>query len=335
MIKADYNGIIESYLAIESDIMEVDSTTYLPAMEAEGDITQGSTVPSTGAKVAVTGTTATGKKADEINASAAARNTVRDNEQSSADKTLKFQKALEAVKSFIKKILGIIDNVKQWLQNRLRTLMANDRSFSNTYQKQKRLVKPQDNVVVINYAYDNNKLERPYQALMKDVESTLETLSLLNPSNSSQRVTDIIKAPQGQMLKVLFEPYCKDSDTEITSAPAFVKYLVASYRSDKRERNYEAKDIPAIERNAMNTEEIRNRCSLYINNCTRIYSKIRNLEREMIPSADEKTVSLIRENARKAAILYNTYNSLIHSYFELRLEQAMNYRIILKKFYSF
>lgn len=343
MIKADYNSIIYDYLAIEADIAEIDARySYGPAMEADNPSTTTTTTtaatvaPTQGAKAQVTGTNDNGQKAAEINGKAAAQSAVKDkpNENNSIEKTNRFQKALAAVKEFLKKISDILDGVKRWLQNRLRSLMANDRGFNNQYQQRKRLVKPLDSVTVVNYAYTNDNLERPIRGLMQDVEGCLRTLSMSTEGSPSGRISDIINAPQGEMLKVLFKPYSQGSEIEITSAPLMTKHLVSQYRTDKRERTYRNTDIPAIERNAMSTAEIRNRCNSYVNSCSQLYSSVRNLERELRPDAEEKVITTVKENARKAAVLYNTYNSLIHAYFELRLESAMGYRIILKRFYQ-
>lgn len=347
MIKADYNSIIYDYLAIESEIAEIDAKYSLePAFEADTPASANAstapatvTAPSQGAKAQVTGTTDNGQKAAEINAKAAAKSATKDKvtdntNNNSAEKLSKYQKAVTAVKEFLQKIGAILDNVKRWLQNRLRNLVANDRGFNNQYQQRKKLVKPLDSVTVVNYAYTNDKLERPMRGLMQDVEGCLRTLAMTSAAGPTGRVSEIINAPQGEMLKELFKPYSQGAEVEVTTAPLMTKHLVAQYRTDKRERTYQQSDIPAIEKNAMSTREIENRCNSYVNTCTQLYGTIRNLEKELRPDADEKEITTVRENARKAAVLYNTYNSMIHSYFELRLESAMNYRIILKKFYQ-
>ena len=340
MLRADYNHIIDEYLAIEQDIMEIDSE-YEPAMEADAGTTNTTTSatpgasPTSAATNTATGTDANGNKVTEINARAATQNTTKDNEQSSAEKTTRFQNAVTAVKKFLKRIADIIAAVKRWLSNRLNAMVANDRSFQREYLRQKQLVKPHDTVTVINYGYENAKLEKPMENIMRDMQKCLNTLSFTNgPVNTDQRVSDIINAEQGKMIETLFKPYTTNAKDPVTTAPAFVKYIVGEYRSEKQERTYRAVDIPVIEKNAMSTNEIKNRCSAYINECTRLYERVRNLERELKPSDEEANIRKVKENARKAAVLYNTYNSLVHMYFECRVECSVSYRIILKKFYG-
>ena len=136
------------------------------------------------------------------------------------------------------------------------------------------------------------------------------------------------------MLKALFEPYTRGADNPVTSGPEFIRYMVNLYRGPKEERTYQSSQLNAIEQNAMTTGQIQGRCNQYVKECQEIYNRIRNLPKQLNPDTDEKTVTLVKENARKAAVLYNAYNSIIHMYFEVKLEQSMNYRIILKKFYQ-
>jgi len=187
----------------------------------------------------------------------------------------------------------------------------------------------------VNYSYINDKLEGPFNSIMKDVQMTLMTLSYTNgPENANSRISDIIQADQGKMIETLLQPYTRNSQEPVTTAPAFIKYIVGEYRGEKQERTYRFSDIPAIEKNAMRTSEIKNRCTAFTNEAQRLYGRVRNLERELTPNTDPKVITQVKENARKATVLYNVYISLIKSYFELRLEQSMNYRLILARFYQ-
>ena len=348
MLRADYNSIIYAYEAFEKELWEIDG--YDPAVEAEtgggsgtvgattaaaatGTSTQTSTTSGTAS--AATGLNANGSKPDEINAKAAATSQVKPQEQDSAKKQEKFQKALEAVRNFMKKIATLLQQAKRWIESRIRAMQGNDRSFQNQYEKQRQLVKPHHEVVVINYSYNNAKLEDPMKGLMKDMQDCLRTLAFTNgATNASGRVSEIINAPQGKMLEKLFEPYSRNAQDPVTSATLFIRHLLIEYRGEKAERKYNESQIPAIEKNAMATADITGRCQAYLNDCTRLFNNVKQLEKQLTPNTDEKVITMVKENARKAAVLYNSYSSLIHMYFEVRLEQSMNYRIILKRFYQ-
>ena len=123
---------------------------------------------------------------------------------------------------------------------------------------------------------------------------------------------------------------------EIDSIPLFIKYLVTRYRGEKKEFLYRDTQLQQIEANALSTKELAGRCNGYMKSAQDAYMKIKTLEHKISrTSSDEKELNLIASNAAKAATLYNAYATLVHSYYELKLEQSLNYRIILRKFYQF
>lgn len=339
MLKADYNSIIYDYLANESDINEIDQE-YFPAMEA--DATSNGTPAPAPAPAAGTGNTANGAKAADINAAAAAKAAVKDAHDTPTDKTTngttaeeatKLQKAKEAVQAFLRKIGSIIDAVSRWIRNRIRTLIATDKGFSRKYQQQKNIVEPIPEVTVISYNYSNKVLEDTFRNIMIEVENCLKSLSNLNMQYTG-RIGEILNAEQGAMLENLFKPHAQNAKTPIKTAPEFIQYIVGEYRGEKQERTYRASDLPEVEANALRTSELEARCSGYVNKSTQLYSNVKQIRSKMDTMNDKEEIAKAKENARKASILYNAYSSMIHMYFEIKLEQAMNYRIILKKFYN-
>ena len=115
-----------------------------------------------------------------------------------------------------------------------------------------------------------------------------------------------------------------------------MRYIVGKYRGDKKELVYKDTEIPRIEQLAVKTEKIRTKCNSYLNTAKESYNQVKSL-RYLINrnSGNEKVIKLITSNTAKAAELYNAYSALISTYFELKLEESLNYRLILRKFYQF
>ena len=351
MTRADYNSIIYAYEAMAAEIDEIANGDLRPAMEADtpapaagatttAAATANGAATPTGASTPNTttgrGTTNAGaNKPDEINAKKAVTDTVKPEEKSNANKMSKYQKAVTKLKEFIKKIGALLENLRRTLTNRFKLMIESDRGFQKLYIRQKQTIKPYDRVSVINYAYDNAKLEQPMKGLMNDMKNTLSALTMTNPgSTPSGRVSEILEAEQGHMLEALFKPYTRDAKDPILSGAEFVKYMVNSYRGEKAERIYSSDQLGAIERNAMSSREISNQCNAYLRDCEALFHKVRAMENQLSPQAEEKEIEMVQRNAQKASVLYNTYNAIVHMYYEVRLEQSMNYRIILKKFYQ-
>lgn len=351
-MRADYNSIFDTYRAFESDINEISKGVHwTEALEAEATAgSSSSTQTSTSATAQPNPSVATPSsqaqtlqhKAENVtDASKAAQNTARDDQKKAEEKKdpTKFQQVMQKIREFLQKIMAIIESLKRKIGNRLRMVLQTDKGFKVLLNKRKAMIKPLDSVRVISYQYQNGKLEEPMKRLMNEVNQCLNTLAMPDGStNMNGRISEILQAPQGQMLEVLFSPYVHqggNASGPIKSTPEFVKFLVESYRGEKQEFVYRASQISDIERNAMMTTEINTRCNAYIKAAEGAYNRIKTLEYQIRRNTDsEKVITMIQENARKASVLYNAYNALVSAYFEARLEQSLNYRVILKKFYQ-
>ena len=213
-----------------------------------------------------------------------------------------------------------------------------DRGFYKLYYKRKSMIKPYQNVRVVSYQYNNQVLDRPIEKLMQETTTCLDKLRAVEgTTNGSSRISEILNAPQGKIIEVLLDPYIDGNDKgSIGSINDFIKYLVGKYRGEKKELVYRDTQLPQIEANALSTKDLASRCNNYIRSAQEAYNKLKTLEYQISRnSTDEKVIKLVTSNAAKAATLYNAYSALIHAYYELKLEQSLNYRIILKKFYQF
>lgn len=349
-MRADYNSIIDTYRAFESDINEISNGKHwTEALEAEAVSSSTSSGSSTAtappnpsiATPSDQAKTLRAKTDNVTDASKAAQNTARADGKNAEEKKdpTKFQQAMQKIREFLQKIMAIIESLKRKIGNRMRMILQTDKGFKVLLNKRKAMIKPLESVRVISYQYQNGKIEEPMKRLMNEVNQCLNTLSMPDgATNMNGRISEILQAPQGQMLEILFSPYVQRGENvtgPIKTTPEFVKFLVDSYRGEKQEFVYRASQISDIERNAMMTTEINTRCNAYIKAAEGAYNRIKTLEYQIRRNTDsEKVITMIQENARKASVLYNAYNALVSAYFEARLEQSLNYRVILKKFYQ-
>lgn len=313
-MKADYNSLIYAYESNNIDILNIISGEFDSAMEADASTP------------------------DEINASKVVSDTVKSDESKAIDKTKLINKVVERVKALIKKIGDMFDALKRKMANRIRLLNETDRGFYKLYNKRKSMVKPYQNIRVVSYQYNNQVLDRPIEKLMSETIMCLDKLRAVEgTTNSNARISEILTAPQGKIVEVLLEPYVDSaSKDKVASINDFVRYLVEKYRGEKKELVYRDTQLAEIEANALSTKDLSSKCNTYLRNAQEAYNKLKSLEYQISRNTtDDKVVKLVTANAAKAATLYNAYSALIHAYYELKLEQSLNYRIILKKFYQF
>ncbi len=333
MLRAEYNSLIYAYESNHQDILNIYNGGLIIANEAN-TINNGSS-NSASSTASVAGTTAT-KTADKVNdASSAVSDTVKSTENKTIDTVSVFKKVSERVKELIKKIGEMLSSLMRKVQNRLRLLNETDKGFFNMYYKRKSMVKPYKAVKVITYTYNNSILSNTLERLVPEINLCLKKFKLMEgTTNNNGRVSDIISSNSKEMLEKLYEPYCKG--TKVSNTQEFIKYIVSQFRGEKKELVYKESDLPKIEQYALSTKQISTKCNNYIKIAQESYNEIKAIEYVVGKnSKDTKVLQLISNNTMKAATLYNALTTIIKAYYELCLEQSLNYRIILKKFYQF
>ncbi len=311
-MKAEYNSLIYAFESNQSDIMNILSDEIAIATEAE-------------------------TKPAELDAATAVKDTVKSDEAKSGSKTVLINKVIEKVKELIKKIGAMFEGLKRKLTNRLRIMSQTDKGFANLYNKRKSMIKPYKNVRIISYQYNNKILEDTIQNILKETLICFDKLRVIKgTTNNNARISEILDTSNGKIVEVLLQPYTKDADTPMNTVPLFIRYIVDKYRGEKKELVYVDTQLSQIESNALSTQAIANRCNGYLREAQEAYNKLKSLEYQINrTSTDPEVTKLVASNAAKAATLYNAFTALINAYYELKLEQSLNYRIILKKFYQF
>ena len=311
-MKADYNELILTCEANESDILNIISGDLFEAMEADDNTP------------------------DAINGQTATQDTTPSDETKSFKKIGLIEKTAEKVKKLLKKIMDMLSNLKLKMKNRIRMLNETDKGFQQQYYKQKSIAKPQQNVKVITYQYKNNELDMPLDKLMRELTKCFDTITLESSGKQGgdARTNQILKAPQNKMIQVLLEPYVNREPIETIAG--FIKYLIGKFRGEKKELLFNINQVSNIEALALSTNKLSERCNAYIKGAETSYTKIKAIEFHIKRSTNNSEVLRAASNSvARAATLYNAYSALIQGYYELKLEQCLNYRQILKRFYQF
>jgi hypothetical protein len=246
-----------------------------------------------------------------------------------------FNKVLEFIKALIIKIGEIFEALRRKLTNRLRLLMETDHGFFSVYNKRKAMVKPYPNIRVVNYKYVDHVLDQPINNILKDINDCLRSMKTIeNQPTASDRVSTILESSKTSIIEKLIEPYCDNEN--ITTIPQFMKYLIEKYRGEKSEYVYTSAQIPQIEKMAMSTSDLNRKCNEFIRTANVLYNELKIFQSQASRAHDDtETLNIIASNASKAAELYNAYTAIINFYYEAKLEQSLNSRALLKRFYQF
>lgn len=343
-MKADLNEVIYSY---ESNLKDIYRIIYddIDDIVLEAADTGGTTVTtqttSTNSTNGVTQTTSknttVSQNSQKMNNTSAKNTTdIKEVKPDTNEKPNNFYKIAEKIKQLLEKIKAVLQQLSIRLNNRARTLMTTDKGFFKTYYSRKSMVKPQQAVRVESYAYNDQVLEVPIVKLMKEIITSIDKLCMIEgTSNNSERISAIVTSPQGSLLQILFSPY-SENNANINTTDKFLVYLTKKFRGDKKVLTYTQNQLPIIEKMSLSSTALSKKCQLLLRNVQASYNKMKGIEYRVRRDANNKKVNeMAVQNLAKASILYNTYSTLIHGYFELKLEQILNYRQILKRFYQF
>ena len=339
-MKADLNEVIYSY---ESNLKDIYQIIYDDiALEATDTGRTTTTVTtqttSTNSTNGVTQTTSKNTTVSQNMNNTSAKNTTSTKEvkPDTNEKPNNFYKIAEKIKQLLEKIKAVLQQLSIRLNNRARTLMTTDKGFFKTYYSRKSMVKPQQAVRVESYAYNDQVLEVPIIKLMKEIITSIDKLCMIEgTSNNSERISAIVTSPQGSLLQTLFAPY-SENNANINTTDKFLVYLTKKFRGDKKVLTYTQNQLPIIEKMSLSSTALSKKCQLLLRNVQASYNKMKGIEYRVRRDANNKKVNeMAVQNLAKASILYNTYSTLMHGYFELKLEQILNYRQILKRFYQF
>ena len=315
-MKADYNSLIVAYESNQEEIENIISASPINiAMEADNDTPE------------------------ELNSSKAVSDTVRSDDTKVANKSNLITKVLTKVRELIKKVGEIFSKLKNKLSKRISLTTMSDNKFKSLYVKKKTMVKPYDNVKVITYSYSEGYVDKTIKKILGEIIQSIDKLKAsIGSTTMNERISKIINADQGEMIKTLVVPYIHGDDKDnINNIKDFIRYIIKEFRGEKKEIVYHANQIPQIEAKALSTKELAGVFNGYMREAETAYKNIKSFEFQVkrTQNVDEKVLKLVMANTSKATVLYNAYDALVHAYFEARLEQCLAYRLVLKKFYQF
>ena len=306
-MKAEYTSIITTYESNAEDLLRIISDDTI-AMEV-----------------------------DVNNASFATSDTTSKSVDNSKTPESRIAKLSKKIRDLIKKLIDMCVQFGRKLNNRIRLLIETDKGFMNSYMKQKTLIKPYPNVRLITFKYKTNALQ-PMTRITKDVTRTLNGLCNLisrHGAHLDADVSEVISAPNGKMFEVIINRHIKASDTGLKTSSDVIRYFTNSYRGEKSEHLFTSSDIATLETIAKSSTAIMAEAKAHLSTSNRLYNRIRSmgsvLKRDNSSNENAEAVQMVS----RAAVLYNEFAALVHGLYELKLEQCLNARQVLKKFYQF
>lgn len=320
----EYNAILERYyetLALEE---EFDSEIFEIATEATTMTDAATNQTNTGSSTVKSDNSGTGTN---VNSNANLNNT----ENSPANTN----RIMDMIKKVIDNLMSLVKKAMLTLRNRLKKVMMTDQGYKAKLRERERSVKPLQSVKITSYQYLDEYLNTFTARLKTTVNRLLTEIERCSdPKNPVPPKDKILQLSQDKVVSGMLQEVTKKED--ITEVNALFAHLQKMYRGDKRETVYRASDLPNIMKLAEEYPAIQAQLTKHLDDASRFVNRMeahsKLLRSSGITDAQRKD---FLTNNNKATKIFNAYKSILEYVFELRVEKAMNYRIIVQKFYQF
>lgn len=313
-MKVNYDIIIESYTKANQELLD----------DYAEIVTEAETVNTT-------------SKAKDLNNSAQSVNkitdTTSDNNELSPSSKVKTN-FLQRFKAIIKKIIDIVNNASVKIMNRIKLMFESDKAFQQTLHQRRAAVKPLMNFKAITYQYNDQYLETTVKGIQKLAIASIVQLSNFTGSSSDSKVKQIIESDQSSVSSVLLSFFTKEKSSGIETQ-SFIREMIDLYRGPKKEKMWSQSSIPQLMAVAKSSSDLSNRCNDIIGQCKNSVNTLKALESKARLQNTSEGIANISRRLTKANSIYNTLLAVSRMYFELKLEEALSARLLLKKFYQF
>ncbi|MCM1214060.1 MAG: hypothetical protein NC548_06020 [Lachnospiraceae bacterium] len=311
-MRVAYSPVLEDYHRNAMDILQ-DGHEFEVALEADNSAQQtqnrsGETVDATNIR------------------------TENDNATGPSPSTL--EKFLTRIKKLIEKIMTMIDKAKVKIMNRLKLMYESDRGFANTLHKRRATIKPMKGFKAITYTYDGNYLQKITNGIAKDALAAIQQLGTAGEA-TNPRTKEILEADAGHAVSMIFAKYSDENQSAEFDMHVFLQEVTKKFRGEKKEALHTESEISSLMQTAQSVAGLNAECNQMISKCQMALNNLKNLQSKARMSKTTQNLKDIAERVAKAQSIYNGYLSYIRYYFELRLEESLSARVLLRKFYQF
>jgi len=254
----------------------------------------------------------------------------------------KLDKGIDAPK-LIQMIQKLLDNIKALLKkatlkmaNRLKHMMVTDKGFKEKLRERERTVKPLKAVKITSYQYLQPFLNSFTANLNKMMVNLFnELLKCSDPKNPIPPKSEILQQPLDKVVGAMITVVTRKDD--VVDISSLFNYLQKNFRGEKKEIVYKAEQVPLLIKEAEDYGQINTQLT---NNMNTVKNFIDNMSSRSnairtVPNITDEQRRDFLTNLNKGHRLFNAYQSILQYVYELRVEKALSYRIIVQKFYQF
>lgn len=330
-MKVDYGSILESYDRVYRSLnmsIALEATDPTPPGATPGGNTGGNNTPPTN--------TAAAAKAENSKIDNKATDMTNDNNQLQPSEKMK-RSILQKIQDFIQKISNMVQEASVKIANRVKLLVMSDKAFLNTLHQKRASNKPLNAFKAITYTYDPRYLENVMDQATKISLGAINQLTSSNTAITDPKVKSVVECSPDATTSVLLSQFVNNNakhDANI-DIHTFSREMIDTFRGKKEEKVWNQSHIPTLIQIAQGSTKMGAKYNEVINRCKNSINSLKQLQVQARTQKSTEQLKEITQRVNKCMAIYNALVTINRMYFELKTEEILSARELLKKFYQF
>lgn len=241
------------------------------------------------------------------------------------------QKIKDKLKKLISEIIAIIDRQSSEILSIIKRVLLSDKGFKEACRKAIKDKKPLEAVKLIAYQYDDSFLDTNLRKFENAINSVAD-LNKLTDLDSENNPLDMKN--KDLVAYVLREAGCPK---DITDTNLYFEFLKKGFRVAKKEQLYKSSETKKYYDITSMYDRINkianNKQNAFRAKVSKLNTSMNSVITNLQYTDDQKRTCLNR--SKNMSHLINTNLSVLSIYVQLKIEQMLSYRIVLKKLYQF
>jgi hypothetical protein len=239
----------------------------------------------------------------------------------------------DKIKKLMQEIVAIIDRLMSKLKNVIGRILTTDKGFRKQIREAIAKNKPLEGVKLIAYTYNDTELDRIHNKISSVLFKTISSLKTSYTEEMDEDNKHPLDMNKNELYKYILDQAGCPND--VTDLNLFYEYIKKSYRKEKKEilfLSQNTRDYYNITLSYNKIEDTVNKQNTLMRQQVSILrTNLSNISKNsQLPNNVKKRAV---KQATNASLLYNFYSSILSMYIELKTEQILTYRIVLKKLY--
>ena len=234
------------------------------------------------------------------------------------------QKIRDTVNTLFKTLMAIIDRYVVKFKNVCQRILTSDKGFEVKIRKAIRDNKPLQGVKLVAYEYNDNFLENELNKISNIIPKYIQEMQAEKTEVDEEEDT-----MENIVLKQMGVP------PNVKNVQLYFEYMKENFRKEKQARLFTASKATLYLTKALVYENTRKKVTEKQRMMSHQASIIKgNLNKVLMDKQLPKEVKTrVTRRFKNVTHLFNIYTTFLDFYFQLKIEEFLSYRAVLKKLY--